>query len=416
MSGRRRSQGEGAVFQRASDGRWVGRVDVGYLNGKRKRVTVYGKTEREVLAKLREVNKAKDRGQDFTARTRTVAEWLTEWLDEIKATDGTRPQTIRWYRWLVKDHIVPTLGPIRLDRLTPANVRHLLAVLIKGGAGTVTVRQAHGLLRNALGDAERLDLLPRNVARSVRPPGANRQRRRALTPAEARQLLDAAAGERLYAFLVLAITTGLRRCEVLALRWSDVDFESGTLRVERTLLRLDGRLVFAPPKSERSTRTVPVPPLALAELREHEARQNAERDAAGTRWWNLDLVFPSSVGTAMEPTNVNRWFRDLRERAGLSWVRIHDLRHACATFMLNTGADLRTIMETLGHSQIGITADLYAHVLPPRQRTASDAAEAELFRVTSGDTDYDEDQDETDDQEDEDDDPDDGLAGVLVRR
>jgi integrase len=412
MSGRRRSQGEGAVFRRASDGRWVGRVDVGHVNGTRKRVTVYGKTEREVLAKLREVNKAKDRGQDFTARTRTVAEWLTEWLDEIKATDGTRPQTLRWYRWLVKDHIVPTLGPIRLDRLTPANVRHLLAELVKGGAGTVTIRQAHGLLRNALGDAERLDLLPRNVARSVRPPAVDRQRRRALTPAEARRLLDKAAGERLYAFLVLAITTGLRRGELLAVRWSDVDFERGTLSVSRTLLRLDGRLVFAQPKSETSTRTVPVPPMALAVLRDHKARQKEEREAAGERWWHLDLVFPSSVGTPMEPTNVNRWFRELRERAGLPWVRIHDLRHACATFMLNTGADLRTIMETLGHSQIGITADLYAHVLPPRQRTASETAEAELFGVTSGDTDDGED----DDREDEDDDPDDGLAGVLVRR
>ena len=120
MTGRRRSHGEGSVFQRASDGRWVGRVDVGHADGKRKRVTVYGTTEREVLGKLREVVKAKERGQDFTTRRRTVAEWLTEWLDEVKATDGTRPQTVRWYRWLVEHHVSPTVGGIKLDRLTPA--------------------------------------------------------------------------------------------------------------------------------------------------------------------------------------------------------------------------------------------------------------------------------------------------------
>jgi integrase len=398
VSGKRRAHGEGAVFQRASDGLWVGRLDVGHVNGRRKRVTVYGKTQREVLDKLREVKKAHERGQDFTARPRTVAEWLDEWLDEIKATDGTRPQTLNWYRWLVRDHIVPTIGHIRLDRLRPGDVRHLLATLVKAETGNVTVRQAHALVRNALGDAERLELVPRNVARAVRPPAATRRRRRALTQAEARRLLDRAAEHRLHAFLVLAVTTGLRRGELLALRWSDIDVKQATVRVERTLFRLNGRLVFGEPKSDAGTRTVPVPPVTLRALQLHMQRQAEERDKAGRRWTELDLVFPSTLGTAMEPTNVNRWFRDLRDSAGLPWVRIHDLRHACATFMLAAGADLRTIMETLGHSQISVTADLYAHVLPPAQRAASDAAEAGLFG------------------EPPDDDADDGPAGVAAGR
>ena len=194
MTGRRRSHGEGSVFQRASDGRWVGRVDVGHADGKRKRVTVYGKTEREVLGKLREVVKAKERGQDFTTRRRTVAEWLTEWLDDVKATDGTRPQTVRWYRWLVEQHVSPTIGGVKLDRLAPADVRHLLAELVRADVGTVTIRKAHGLLRNALGDAERLELVPRNVARSVRPPAPPQRTVRALTPEEARRLLATARG------------------------------------------------------------------------------------------------------------------------------------------------------------------------------------------------------------------------------
>lgn len=145
------------------------------------------------------------------------------------------------------------------------------------------------------------------------------------------------------------------------------------MRVRRTLLRLDGRLVFGEPKSQSSVRTVPVPTAALAVLRVHRSLILAE--SAGVGWQDHDLVFPSRVGTPIEPTNVNRWFRDLRERAGLPWLRLHDLRHAFATFMLHQGADLRLIMETLGHSQISVTADLYTHVLMPRQRAASEAVD-----------------------------------------
>lgn len=302
-----------------------------------------------------------------------MAEWLTEWLDEVQATDGTRAQTVHWYRWLVDKHVSPVIGGVKLDRLAPADVRHLLAELVRAEVGNTTVRQAHGLLRNALGDAERLELVPRNVARSVRPPAPSKTKLRALTPEEARGLLAMAKDERLYALLVLAITTGLRRGELLGLRWQDVSFDEGFLRVRRTLLRLDGRLVFGEPKSQSSVRTVPVPTAALAVLRVHRSLILAE--SADVGWQDHDLVFPSRVGTPIEPTNVNRWFRELRGRAGLPWLRLHDLRHAFATFMLHEGADLRLIMETLGHSQISVTADLYTHVLMPRQRAASEAVD-----------------------------------------
>lgn len=201
--------------------------------------------------------------------------------------------------------------------------------------------------------------MPRNVARSVRPPAPEKGKRRALTPAEARAFLAAAKSGRLYALLVLAITTGLRRAELLALRWQDVGFDAGVVRVERSLLRLDGQLVFGRPKSASSIRTVPLPPAAQDVLRAHRSVIEAESTAEG--WQDFGLVFPSRIGTPIEPTNVNRWFRELRERAGIPWLRLHDLRHEFATFMLDQGADLRLIMETLGHSQISVTADLYTH-------------------------------------------------------
>lgn len=379
MTGRRRSQGEGSVFKRASDGRWVGRVDVGHVDGQRKRVTVYGATEREVLAKLREVVKAKERGQDFTARRRTVGEWLTEWLDEIKATDGTRPLTLRSYRMLARQHIVPAIGSVKLDKLEPGDVRQMIGAMTRAGAGVMTVRQAHGLLRNALGEAERSELVTRNVARLVRPPPPPARKVRALEFSEARRLLAQAEGERLAPLVVLAISTGLRRAELLGLRWSDVDLEHGLLRVEQTLLRVDGRLTFARPKSETSDRTVPVPRTAVAALVEHRARQAEERDAAGLAWQDCGLVFPSSIGTPLEPRNLNRWFDDLRRRADLPWLRLHDLRHAFAAVMRDTGSDLTVIKETLGHSQISITANLYTHVLLPARIEASNSLDTALF-------------------------------------
>lgn len=395
MTGRRRSHGEGSVFRRASDGRWVGRVDVGHANGKRKRVTVYGATEREALAKLREVVKAKERGQDFTARRRTVAEWLTEWLDEVKATDGTRPLTLRSYRMLARQHVVPAVGSIKLDKLGPADVRQMMATLTKAGVGVMTIRKAHGLLRNALGEAERLELVTRNVARLVRPPSPPPRKVRALEFDEARQLLALAEGQRLAPLVVLALMTGLRRAELLGLRWSDVDLDRGVLRVEQTLLRVDGHLIFARPKSETSDRAVPVPRTAIAALCQHRDRQAQERTAAANVWREHGLVFCSTIGTPMEPRNVNRWFDELRSRAGLPWLRLHDLRHAFATFLRDTGSDLTLIKETLGHSQISITADLYTHVLLPAQMKASATLDAALF----GDQDSD----------------DDGAADAVVR-
>lgn len=192
------------------------------------------------------------------------------------------------------------------------DVRSMIAALTKAGVGVMTIRQAHGLLRNALGEAERMELVTRNVARLVRPPSPPARKVRALEFDEPRRLLGAADGTRLGALVVLAMTTGLRRAELLGLRWSDIDSGRRALRVEQTVLRIEGRLVFAPPKSETSVRMVPVSPTAVAALDDHRLRQAEERAGAGRRWQEHGLVFASTVGTPMEPRNLNRWFDELR--------------------------------------------------------------------------------------------------------
>jgi integrase len=182
--------------------------------------------------------------------------------------------------------------------------------------------------------------------------------------AEARQ-------DRLYAVWAVALAAGLRKGEALALRWQDVDLEAGTLRVSQTVQRVAGKLVFSEPKTARSRRTVPLSPVAVTALRAHRAMQATERLRAGTLWHDSGLVFTTTVGTALDPRHLNRLFDDLCRRANIRRVRVHDLRHTCASLLLAQGVEPKVIMETLGHSQISTTMDLYAHVLPALQRQAA---------------------------------------------
>jgi integrase len=201
---------------------------------------------------------------------------------------------------------------------------------------------------------------------------------RTLSSEQARSFLDAVQGDRLEALYTVAIALGLRQGEILGLRWIDVDFDAGTITVARALQRVGGRLMFVPPKSARSLRTVSMPTTLVAALRAHRARQLQERLAAGPDWNPDDLVFTSSTGTPLDSRNVTRRFQAALERAGLPRMRFHDARHTCATLLLAQGVQPRVVMETLGHSQISLTMNTYAHVIPELQREAADRMEAVL--------------------------------------
>lgn len=241
----RRGHGEGTVYQRP-DGRWTAQIDLGWVGGRRRRKTVYGNSEREVLAKRDQVRNQLARGVNFTEVPRTVEDWMNEWLHTVKAGDGTSASTLERYDQVVRVHIIPTLGRIKLAALTPRDVQ-LMVRQLRQTAAPASVIKIHGVLRNALGDAERMDLVPRNVARAVRSASLTRTERRALTPAEAATLLAQLEGDRLEGVFVLALSTGLRRGELLGLRWQDIDLEGRTLFVRQTLQRVDGQLRFLPP-------------------------------------------------------------------------------------------------------------------------------------------------------------------------
>jgi Phage integrase, N-terminal SAM-like domain len=211
---RRRSQGEGSVFRRG-DGKWRGVLDLGWIDGKRVRRWVYGATEREVLAKLAELRDVQRQGQNLSARRYTFGQWLDEWM-VLKRRQGTRPTTLRGYEWLIRQHIRPDLGGIRLDKLSPTDIRHLVEQKAGSDLSAQSVRLMHALIRNVLADAEREELVHRNAAKMVRPPQARREEIRALTVEDARRLVVVIHGDRFEALWLCALTLGLRLGELPA--------------------------------------------------------------------------------------------------------------------------------------------------------------------------------------------------------
>jgi integrase len=213
----------------------------------------------------------------------------------------------------------------------------------------------------------------RNPAALVDGPRVQRREVRLVTPGEARQLLEAFRGDRLEALYTVALAVGLRQGEALGLRWQDVDLESGTLTVRVALERADGRFRLAEPKTKRSRRTIALPDVAIRALKAHRTRQSQERLLAGAEWRDAwGLVFTNPSGAPLHGTNVTRGFRQVLDGASLPSQRFHDLRHACASLLLVQGIHARVIMETLGHSRIGLTMDTYGHVIPELQREAAD--------------------------------------------
>jgi integrase len=364
----KRGHHEGSIYQR-KDGRWVGTIDLGWQNGKRKRKSFYGKKRSEVAAKLTKALNDYQQGLPIAAERTTVGQLLTEWL-ETTGKRTLRPSTSRSYRMIVRRHLNPHLGRIQLAKLTPAQVQGYLETKLASGLSSRTVAYHHAILRRVLNQAVKWGLIARNVATLVDVPRQERYQARALTLEETRQFLAGLHDHRLEALFTVAVAVGLRKGEILGLQWSDVDLDAGTIFVWQQLQWIEGKLQFVPLKTERSRRTIALPAVAVAALRAHKIRHLEERLKAGTDWEDWGLVFTTPHGTPVDPRNLTRTFHGILNQAGLPRIRFHDLRHSCATLLLAQGVDARTIMEVLGHSQISLTLNTYAHVMPQMQREA----------------------------------------------
>lgn len=312
-----------------------------------------------------------------TNRVPTVAEYLEYWLHQA-VKPRVRPLTFAGYSVNVRKHLVPTLGKIRLDRLTPQDVQQMMNARLAAGFSPKTVTYMHQVLRTALELARRWEIIDRNVASLVDPPRRVKATIRPLDPAEARAFLQSVRCNRLEALFSVALALGLRQGEALGLRWEDIDLANGVLRVRNQLQRIDGQLTLVEPKTERSRRVLVVPPTILEHLRDHEKRQLAERLWAGSKWTESGLVFANHNGGPLQARNVIREFHKALRAAGLKRIRFHDLRHSCATLLLIQHVPARVVMEVLGHSEIGTTMDTYSHIVPELQQEAADRVEAIL--------------------------------------
>ena len=279
----------------------------------------------------------------------------------------------------MRAHLLPSLERVRLARLTPQDVAACLG-RVETSTSAYTARGAREVLRTALNQALRWELVSRNVAELTDAPRHRARQIQPLTPEQAATLLDAVAGHRLEGLITVAVGLGLRQGEALGLRWEHVDIEAGVLAVRQTLERGGPEPRFGEPKTERSRRTITMPGVVAAALRRHRKRQLEERLAAGARWVDSGLVFTSPFGTAVDRSGLQKAFKALLRKAGLPDIRYHDLRHTAATLLLTQGVAARTIMETLGHSQISLTMNTYSHVMPKLRQDAAAKMDAILSR------------------------------------
>ncbi len=277
-------------------------------------------------------------------------------------------------------NLIPILGKVPLDLLTPALVQEMMNNRLAAGLSGKSVAYIHQVLRTALTLAVRWDLVSRNVARLVDRPRIERKSISPLTPEEARKFLAAIRGHRLEALFSVALALGLRQGEALGLQWEDVDFTAGTLRVSHQLQRIGGKLTLVAPKTDRSRRTLVMPPMIVDRLREHESRQVGERLWAGPNWQESGLVFGNRGGGPTQARRVIEQFHKALAEAGIRHIRFHDLRHSCATLLLVQGVSPRVVMEILGHSEIALTMNAYSHVVPELQREAANRMQAILER------------------------------------
>lgn len=347
-------------------------------DGKRRQKWHSGfRTKRDAERALNEILNRIGSGAYVDPGRQTIAEYLREWLMAIQPT--IRRGTWISYRTNIERHVIPRLGGRELRQLGGSHLNVLYAQLLEDGRcdgarglSPRSVRYTHTIVHRALRDAVRWGKLPRNPADMADPPKSRTPEMKTWQTDELRRFLTSVEGDRLYAAWLLVATTGLRRGELLGLRWSDLDFQAGRAAIRQTLSSVGGKVTFSTPKTTKSRRSIAVDSATLAALRHHRDAQNKERVTWEEVYRDLDLAFCREDGTPLRPDTITRRFHDLSRRAGVPVVRLHDVRHTYASIGLAAGTHPKVMAERLGHATVGITLDTYSHVAPALARQAAD--------------------------------------------
>jgi integrase len=361
----RRGHGEGSVYQR-KDGRYVASITV----ENRKRKYFYGATKREVLDKLKVALYEQQQGKLATGPKQTVEQFFSRWLEEVHKS-AIRISTYTKYRNLLSKHILPSIGRIQLNKLTLQQLQALYSRKLQEGFAPSTVHAIHELIHRGLDQAVVWKIITENVSDNASLPRVPKQERPTLTKEQAQKLLDTAKGHPLEALLTVALATGMRRGEMLGLRWQDINFETMSLQVRRTVgFGKNHKYIENEPKTSSGRRRIVLPQFVIDALKQHRLRQVERRLQVGEAWIDRDLVFCNMVGDYFTLSSLASMFQRLLKKAVLPHMRFHDLRHSSATILLTMGVHPKVVQELLGHSQISMTMDTYSHVLPSMQQEA----------------------------------------------
>jgi integrase len=352
-------------------------------SGRKRQKWVGGfRTKRAAEAAMIEALGRVNAGQFVDPGRLTVGEFLEHWLESV--TPGLRASTAASYAMVLTKRVLPRVGSHRLASLTPGHLTAMYADLLAHGGrfgrplSPRSVRYSHTVVGRALADAVDWGLLPRNPARSAKPPRAVKTEMLVWDVAQARQFLASVRDDRLYAMWLLMLTTGLRRGEIAGLRWSDVDLDAGVISVQSTRVSVDAKVVTVEPKTAKGRRPVALDEATVESLRAHRLGQLEERMQLGGAWLDSGFVFVREDGAPYHPERLLIMFRRATAEAGVPAIRLHDLRHTCATLALSAGVHPKVVQERLGHSSVNITLDTYSHVVKGLQHDAAEKVAALL--------------------------------------
>ncbi|WHH57285.1 tyrosine-type recombinase/integrase [Petroclostridium sp. X23] len=361
-------------------------VDIGRVDGKRKQKWFNGyRTKREAQNALTKILSQLQDNTFVDTDKITVKEYLLQWLENYVDTNLS-PTTAYGYRVNVEKHIIPNLGNIQLQKLQPLHIQQLYNEKLKngrvdgkGGLSAKSVIYIHRVFRKALAQAVKLQIISRNVADLVEVPKKKPFNAKILDSDEVPSLLEAFKNTNLYIPVLLGVAVGLRRGEALGLRWQDIDYKNKTITISQTILHSKAGIIINTPKTIKSHRTIVISDTIIAALKYQQERQQENKDLLGEAYQDNDLVTCGADGSPINPSTFSRNFSDTLERNDLTHIRFHDLRHTNATLMLKSDIPAKIASERLGHSTIGITLDLYSHVLKEMQQDAASRLESLLF-------------------------------------
>lgn len=365
----KRGKGEGLIRER-SDGRWEARATIGVTEkGRSKSVSVYGKTRDEVAKKLTTILSKFNVGKYVDPTKNLTSEYLKEWLEHHHSLEQNTRNTYENY---IRANINPYLGNTKLVALTPLSLEVWIRTLVKAGKGARVVEYSYTILKAALKRAVDWGILESNPLERVKRPPKSQIKRQVWTPEQAKTFLEIAKDHKFHALYLLLILCGLRRGEVLGLRWSDIDFPNSRIQIQQTLIFLNGVRTFKPtPKTRAGERGFKLPSDVLEALKIRQGDYILERDAAGTKWQDNNLVFPYHDGTGLPEAHLRRMHTDLCAAAGVHRITPHEMRHTYTSLALLRKVDIKEVSRRLGHARIQTTLDIYQHLYPEQDDAAA---------------------------------------------